>query len=74
MKNVRAWDFLERMFHMRGPTFERMEMNLIYVATSLLYDRVVNDYQRKYSMPRLVKANTRFKHHRFALCATDVTF
>lgn len=74
VKHGGTWDFLARMFRIPGPTFERMVMKVIDVATPVLYEKLVNSYERKFSMERLMKGNATFKHHWFALYATDVTF
>lgn len=59
---------------MCGPTFEQMVMNVIDFPTPELYEKLVDFYDLKFSMERLMKSNATFRHHWFALYATDVKF
>ena len=62
------------MFGVKGPTFDRMMIGLIHKIVHVLYKTVVLQWEERYTMERLAKEKSTFKHYKFALYATDVTF
>ena len=74
LKHAGNWDFNGKMFDIKGPTFERMILGFAERIYDTLYSLAVEKYEKKYTMGRLVKDGTTFRHYKFALYATDVTF
>ena len=74
LKDAGHWDFSGKMFGVKGPTFERMNIGFADKVVNILYETVVLRWKERYTMERLIKDNSTFRHYKFALYATDVTF
>ena len=74
LKHAGTWDFNGKMFGVKGPTFERMIIGFVGKIVHVLYKTVVLQWEERYTMERLVKEKSTFKHYKFALYVTDVTF
>lgn len=73
LKHGGLWDMNARLFGIKGPTFERMVIFFMSKITPLLW-QVVEGWEKKYTMTRLLKDKKTFSTFRVALYATDVTF
>ena len=74
LKHAGHWDFNGKMFGVKGPTFERMIIGFADKVVDILYETVVLRWEERYTIKRLIKDNSTFRHYKFALYATDVTF
>lgn len=74
LKHGGSWDFLSKMFKIKGPTFERTVMTFVDVIEPFLFKQSVANWEKKFTMDRLMADKTVFKYSKHALYATDVTF
>lgn len=74
LKNGGHWDILAKLFHMKGPTFERHILNFINIIHDVLYSIYVEKLEEKWTMQNLRECSYRFENHPSARYATDVTF
>ena len=68
------WEFLARMFNMKGPTFERLVMRLVNCLSKHAYKTLVLAVGDDCDMDGMLQKNKFFRHFKFARYATDVTF
>lgn len=74
LKHAGNWDFLAAMFRMKGPTFERTVIVVLENVIDVLYETVVDRWEKKYSMAKLAETDRMFPNYKCARYATDVTF
>ena len=74
LKHASHWDFNGKLFGVKGSTFERMIIGFADKGVDILYETVVVRWEERFTMERLIKDNSTFRHYNFSLYATDVTF
>lgn len=74
VKHGDQWEFLGRMFKIKGPNFERLIRGVSDVVSSRFFDCFFNQEGVRRPMDRLVETKQTFKHFPFCRYATDVTF
>jgi len=74
LKHGGTWDWLGRMFRIKGPTFERLIVGFLEKLAPHMHDLFVKDVAELNPMAELIEQKTRFKNFDFAIEAVDVTF
>lgn len=74
LKHGGAWDFLAKIFGLKGPTFEAFINKFVNLISFEMYSIAVNALAKKYKMGKLLERKTVFKTFPYARYATDVTF
>lgn len=73
LNHVGNWDFLVKMFGMKGPTFKRLVISFIFILSDLMYTKFLQDWERSYTMAIIRTDCSSFKYHKYVLYATVVT-
>jgi hypothetical protein len=68
------WDVMAKVFELKSATFEKLITTFIDAVSPLMYDKLVVQALKEYSMENLYNTNRQFKHFPGALYATDVRF
>lgn len=74
LKHGGHWEFMGRMFGIKGPTFERMVLRFITMLSPVIQDRFVAKAASEWDMDKLHEAEKTFTSFKCARYATDVTF
>ena len=74
LKHGGTWDYMGRMFKIKGPTFEKLIMAFLKVVSGELYKVLVAKLRAKYSMEKEIEENKTFSKFPYCRYATDVTF
>ena len=74
MKHEGQWDFLAKMFGLKGPSFEKLIMKFIEIISLPVYQHYVEAQAGKRTMDKLYESRRNFCQYPMALYATDVTF
>lgn len=74
MKHGGTWDWLGKMFNIKGPTFERLITKFIEQVSDHLYDLFVEKWGQDLTMTKMIRRDQTFRHFPVARYATDVTF
>lgn len=74
LKHGGHWDFLGRMFRVKGPTFERLITQFISMISAFVYEKYVLDVNKTWCMKDMTEIGKGFSNYKFARYATDVTF
>lgn len=61
MKNCEKWDFLAIIFNCKGPTFERLIIHIVSVASLLLYKAMVRLVEKSFLFYSMLKGNKNFR-------------
>jgi len=68
------WDFLGRLFRIKGPTFERMIIKFLKLFSDFVFDELVEKVSEFWSMERCKEEGKLFRNFPYARYATDATF
>lgn len=74
LKHGGSWDFLGKMFRIKGPTFERLATGFIEVLAPHAVEMFVSVVSRESSYSAMRGKNVRFSNFPYAVEAIDVTF
>ena len=74
LKHGGQWDFLAKMFTLKGPTFERMIMKFTDIISYPVYEHYVEYQSKKWKMAFMAGKNVGFRNYPMALYATDAAF
>ena len=74
MKHGGQWDFLAKMFGLKGPSFEKLIMKIIGSISLPVYKHYVEAQARKRTMDKLSESRRNFRQYPMDLYATDSTF
>ena len=74
LKQGGQWDYLAKMFSLKGPTFERMIMKFIDIISYPVFEHYVEYQGKKWKMELMSRKKIGFKNYPIARYATDVTF
>ena len=74
LKHGVPWDFLGKMFKIKGPSFERTIVNFLRVIFGSLFDENVLWRSEVFPMARMVQDGHTFQTHRYARYGNDVNF
>jgi len=66
MKHAGHWDFLDQMFKVKGPTFEKLVTGFLSVVCTPLYDALVGKNRAKWTYKQCVRDKTLFKNFKYA--------
>lgn len=68
LKHAGKWDFLAKMFGVKGPTFERMITSFIHLIQEQFYEIFVGYQETRYPMKRLIKDKAIFSNFLLLVC------
>lgn len=74
LKHGGEWDFLARIFGMKGATFERLITTCIRKVADTIYEFCVNSLLESKSMSKILEEDKGFKNNSYERYATDVIF
>lgn len=74
LKHAGHWDFLGKMFHIKGPTFEKLIYGFLSCISEVLYSTFVDEFRERATMARAVQQGKLFTEFPYCMYATDVTF
>lgn len=74
LKHAGSWDWLARMFKMKGATFERIIVKFIRMLAPKLYEIFVESAADGYTISKLASTGSTFANYPCARYAVDVTF
>ena len=74
LKHGSSWNFLAKMFRMKGPTFERLVIGFLQVILPEVKRRFIEPVADMYTMCALQEDKKDFKDFSFAIEAIDVAF
>ena len=60
LKHGGQWDFLAKMFSLKGPTFERMIMKFIDIISYPVFEQYVDFQGKKWKMELMSRKNIIF--------------
>lgn len=69
-----AWDWIGRMFNIKGPTFQKMITRFIDMLAPFMHDCFVKKVTEQFTMTRLMSTGRTFSNYACARYAVDVTF
>lgn len=74
LKHSGQWDFLAKVFNVKGPTFERLVIGFIKMLSDFAYAAYVEQAAEQFDMTTLLREKSKFNTFGMARYATDVTF
>lgn len=74
LKHTGHWEFMERMFGLKGQTFEQMIRRFITLLYPVNVTRFVYSAETEWKMSRMIKDERLLKNFQCERYTTDVTF
>lgn len=74
LTHSRPWNFMENIFNIKGPAFERLTMKFLTMTGVDVCNDLVATADSKYTMKRIMRNNNTFGNFKYARYARDVTF
>ena len=73
-KHSGQWEFLGKLFNIKGPTFERLVTSFLKMLADYAYDVYVDGAAEQFTMAEAIREKATFRTYGMARYATDVTF
>lgn len=64
------WDFMDRMFGMKAPTFERMTSKFISIISDIAFTRFVSVVSEDFTVNKMMNEDIHFGNYKAARFAT----
>lgn len=74
LKHVGQWNFIARLFNVKGPKFPKIIISFIEKVSPLLYKSLAHGVEKRYNMGRMIENGRNFNNFPYARYETYVKF